>query len=214
MSHQVCPTITAADQEEFNSQIEKVTGFANRIHIDLMDGVFAPSKSLPLDQVWWPEGIVVDIHVMFQNPAPLLDELIKLKPNMVIVHAEAVCDVPLFASRLREHGIKTGLALLPQTSVASVDYWLPHVQQVLIFSGNLGYQGGSKADLSLLEKVDQVKQAHKWVPEIAWDGGITDAVAPQLAEAGVDILNVGSFIHTSTNPSNAYNLIALQTNDV
>jgi len=214
MNTQICPTITALTIEEFNAQIEKVSIFAKRIHIDLMDGIFAPTKSIDLSQVWWPEGIMADIHVMFQNPSELLDGLIDLKPNMVIVHAEAVCDVALFASRLREHGVKTGLALLPQTSVSSVDYLLPHVQQVLIFSGNLGYQGGSKADLSLLEKIDQVKQSHKWVPEIAWDGGINDLVARQLTEGGVDVLNVGSFIHSSTNPTNAYNLLTQQVTDV
>lgn len=211
----ICPTITAENAHVYREQIERVEGFAKRIHIDLMDGVFTSNKSIALDQVWWPEMTTADIHLMFQYPEKELQSLIKLKPNMVIVHAESRCDVPLFASRLREYNIKTGLALFPETTVESVDYILPHVQQVLLFSGNLGHQGGSVADLSLLHKVDEVKRAHRWIEEIAWDGGVNDTNVARLAESGVQVINTGGFIHTASNPEEAYaklrNLLA--TND-
>lgn len=203
----IVPTITAENPHTYREQIERVQDFAKRLHIDLMDGIFTKNKSITLDQVWWPEDATADIHLMFQDPATELEKLINLKPNMVIVQAESDCDVPKFAADLREHGIKTGVAVLPETTIESINYMLPHVQQVLIFSGNLGHQGGSTANLALLEKVNQAKSAHKWLEEIAWDGGITDQNASELVAAGITVLNSGGFIQHAENTKAAYELL-------
>lgn len=200
----VVPTITAENAHIYREQIENVEKFTPRIHIDLMDGVFTENKSVDVEQVWWPENIIADIHLMFEDPEKEIDKLIKLKPNMVVVQAESRCDVPLFASKLLEKGIKTGLAIFPETSVESINYILPHIHQVLIFSGNLGHQGGSEADLSLLNKVKEIKTAHRWVGEIAWDGGVNDQNVAKLAQSGVDVINSGGFIQHSSDPEKAY----------
>ncbi len=71
-----------------------------------------------------------------------------------------------------------------------------------MFSGKLGHHGG-KADLGLLDKVRQIRKYYPEV-EISWDGGINDKNARQMAVAGVDVLNVGGFIHRSTKPEVAY----------
>ncbi|MDQ2973061.1 MAG: hypothetical protein M3Q79_01090 [bacterium] len=196
----ICPTITAYDLHEYRSQIEAVERFAKRIHIDLMDGIFAPTLSPTLDEIWMPDNLVSDIHLMYQDVMNNIERLVELKPNMVIVHAEVhqQNDLPLFATKLREAGIKTGLALLPETTVDEISYLLPHFQQVLVFSGNLGHHGGL-ADLGLISKVTELKKAHRWL-EIAWDGGINDQNAQQLVDSGVDVLNVGGYIQKSEDP--------------
>ncbi len=51
----ICPTVTAYDPHEYREQMERVEPFAKRIHIDLMDGHFAPTKSPGLKHVWWPD---------------------------------------------------------------------------------------------------------------------------------------------------------------
>ena len=60
----ICPTVTAAEPHEYREQIERIAPFAHRIHIDLADGVFTPNKLIDLMQVWWPVGMVADIHRM------------------------------------------------------------------------------------------------------------------------------------------------------
>jgi pentose-5-phosphate-3-epimerase len=74
--------------------------------------------------------------------------------------------------------------------------------QVLIFSGHLGYHGG-EADLGLLDKVAKVR-AHHPEAEIAWDGGINDQNAAKLVAGGVNVLNVGGYIQNSSTPQEAY----------
>jgi pentose-5-phosphate-3-epimerase len=77
----------------------------------------------------------------------------------------------------------------------------------LIFSGNLGYQGGSVADMQLLEKVDLLKK-HKPNLEIGWDGGVNDQNVAELVLADVDVLNVGGFLQTSANPVATYHALS------
>jgi ribulose-phosphate 3-epimerase len=198
----VCPTVTAYDTHEYRAQMELIGKFAKRIHIDLMDGVFAPTVSPPLETVWWPEGIVADIHVMYQKPAPYLEQLIKLKPHLVVIQYEAELDHAGFAAGLQAAGIKAGLGLLQDTTVEEAAPLLAKFDHVMIFSGNLGHHG-SIADLGLLDKVREVRSRFPGI-EIAWDGGIDDRNARQLAEGGVDVLNVGGFIHKADNPQEAY----------
>jgi len=142
----VCPTVLASDTKEYQKQIKKVETFAKRIQIDLKDNDFAPGESMPIKDIWWPNNIVADIHVMYRNPQEHLQTLLDLKPSMVIVHAESNCDIPKFASDLRTEGIKTGVCILQATTVESAAYIFPHVQHLLIFSGDLGHFGG-QADL-------------------------------------------------------------------
>jgi ribulose-phosphate 3-epimerase len=200
---QICPTVTAFDKSDYQSQIVAVISFANRIHIDLMDGVFAPSLSPELEDIWLPDKIVSDIHLMYQKPQAYLDQIIKLKPNMVIVHIEVELDHHEFVRRLKQNGIKSGLAVLQQTvlSAESIELMADY-DQVLIFSGRLGYHGG-QADLGLLTKVRQVKEIYPGL-EIAWDGGINDQNVKTITGAGVSVLNVGGFIQKSESPVEAY----------
>ncbi|HVW23369.1 MAG TPA: hypothetical protein VHB51_02725 [Candidatus Saccharimonadales bacterium] len=198
----ICPTITAFDTATFKLQIEQVRGFAKQIHIDLMDGQFAPTQSPPLSEVWWPHELVADIHLMYQKPMDYIDQLIKLKPRLVVIHNEAEVHHMDFAAKLHAHDIEVGLALLQDTPVEWAHQIMHSFDHVLIFSGDLGRHGGT-ADLSLLDKVRYVREHHPDA-EIGWDGGINADNARALVTAGVQILNVGGFIQQSDNPSNAY----------
>jgi ribulose-phosphate 3-epimerase len=203
----ICPTVTAFDPHEYRAQVELLKPFAKRIHIDLMDGEFAPTVSPPPSQVWWPDGITADIHLMFQRPAEQLEQLIALKPSLVVIQFEADVDHADFAVRLHEAGIKAGLGLMQPTTVEAAKAALANFDHVMIFSGNLGHHGGSTADLGLLDKVRQVKELYPDI-EVAWDGGISDQNAKQLVDGGVQVLNTGGFIHKADNPAAAYKTLA------
>lgn len=204
----ICPTVTATDTHEYREQMERLIPFATRVHIDLMDGHFAPTVSPTLKHVWWPEGIVADIHLMYTRPSEQLDMLIQLKPHLVIVPAEAEDDVAACLASLQTHGVAGGVALLPDTDVQEVANIVKIADQVLIFSGKLGYHGGV-ADVSLLRKVADIRAINK-TAEIAWDGGITDVNATTLVQAGIEVLNVGGFIQRAPDPQAAYAILTEQ----
>ena len=198
----ICPTVTAYEPHQYREQMEQIDAFAERVHIDLMDGDFAPTKSPALSQIWWPHHILADIHLMYRRPMDYLELLIKLQPKLVVIHFEAEVDHMHFAAELHKAGIDAGLALLQATTVEDASRVMDSFDQVLIFSGDLGHHGG-KADMGLLNKVSEVSKAYPDI-EIAWDGGISDQNAKALVAGGVDVLNVGGFVQKSDNPADAY----------
>lgn len=182
--------------------MEQIEPFAERIHVDLMDGKFTPKASPDLDHIWWPENIKADVHLMYQEPREAFDRLIKLKPHLVVIHFEADVNIKEYAAKLHENGIKAGLALLQQTRIDEAGDLINDFDQILVFSGHLGFHGG-EFDEKQLHKVAEIRRAYPEI-EIAWDGGINVQNARQLVDSGVEVLNVGGFIQKSADPAAAY----------
>lgn len=198
----ICPTVLAANPHVYREQMEKVEPFAKRIHVDVADGIFAHTKTIGLDQVWWRGDRTIDLHLMYKNPLAHAKVLVALKPRLVIVHAEAEGDFVKFANLLHRYGIEVGVALLPSTEVEIIAPAINLIDHALVFSGDLGHFGGH-ANFDMLQKVEQLRRL-KPVIEVGWDGGVDDRNARQLAKAGIDVLNVGGFIQRAHDPKKAY----------
>lgn len=199
----ICPTITAATPLEYHQQMERAETLATRLHVDVADGRFAPRRLIKFDEIWWRGNRTVDLHVMYQWPTIHREVILALSPRLVIIHAEAEGNFVGFASILRSHGIEVGVALLPKTPAETIKPALGFIDHVLIFSGNLGHQGGSKADLKLLDKARELKQLKPQL-EIGWDGGVNDKNIREIAEAGVEVINSGGFIQKADDSVAAY----------
>jgi len=195
----LAPAILADNPTAYKEQVDRVTGFAERVHIDLTDGEFAPTFTVGVADLWAPEGWTVDIHVMAHNLEEFVSKLIGLRPNMIIVHAEARSDVATFMNQIKQAGIKVGLALLRPTVPRTVAPLIQLADHILIFSGELGRFGGS-ASLMQLEKIRLIKAINSKV-EIGWDGGVMVDNAYSLVQGGVDVLNVGGAIQKASDPA-------------
>jgi ribulose-phosphate 3-epimerase len=198
----ICPTITAENPHTYREQVARVEPFASRLHIDLADGEFAPTKLVGVAQIYWPETMVADLHIMYKRPQQELETIIGLQPNLVVVHAEADGDVRGMLLELQSVGIKAGVALLKDTEPEAHQDLLSTADHVLLFAGNLGYQGGS-ADMSVLKKIADIRMINP-TAELGWDGGITAENVPLLLQQGVEVLNVGGYIHRADDPAAAY----------
>lgn len=197
----ICPTVLARNLGEYTEAIERIEEFAERIHIDFADGDFAPIKLVNPIEAHWPVHLHADFHLMLRDPIKEIETVISQHPHLAIMHAEAK-NVPEMIDELNAVRIKTGLALLPATDPLSVAQLIERVEHVLIFGGHLGYYGG-EADLSLLEKVKSIRGVKVDV-EIGWDGGVDDKNTGQIRDAGIDVINVGSFIQNAAEPIVAY----------
>jgi ribulose-phosphate 3-epimerase len=202
MNTTICPTVLAETAETYRQQIERIAPFATRLHIDLSDGDFAPSKTVAIDEVWWPGGMRADLHVMYRKPFEHAELLFDLEPQMIIVHSEAEGDFAGFATAAHKRGIEVGLALLPQTSPEFIRPAMEFIDHVLIFSGSLGHFGGH-ADLRMLTKIKHIKKVKPRI-ELGWDGGVNEHNAKALSMSGVEVLNVGGFIQKADDPEKAY----------
>ena len=199
----IAPAILANTPEDYKAQIERLHGFAERVHIDVTDGEFAENLTVPETQIWWPKEWKVDIHMMVARPSEHLATIIKLNPNMVIFHGEVEEDlVPIFEKLKSETMIKPGIALLRSTVPQTVEPAILAAEHVLVFSGNLGEYGG-KASMMQLEKIRLIKAINSNV-EIGWDGGANLRNIFSLSQGGVDVINVGGAIANATDPAEVY----------
>jgi ribulose-phosphate 3-epimerase len=198
----IAPAVLAENTIAYKEQMDRIAGFAERVHIDITDGEFAPTFTVGINDLWAPEGWLVDVHVMAHNLQEYVPKLIALRPNMIIVHAEARSDVLGALNQIKQADIRAGLALLRPTVPRTVEQLIQTAEHVLIFSGELGRFGGT-ASLMQLEKIRLVKAINPQV-EIGWDGGVTVDNAYSLVQGGVDILNVGGAIQKSSDPRGAF----------
>ncbi len=210
MTAQIAPAITVETTDQFKAQMEKIHQLANRVHIDISDGEFAPTFLVDAADVWWPEGWHADIHAMVMRPSEYVDRLIALKADLIIFHVEVQEDLLPIIQRVKAAGVKAGIALQRTTVPSTVANLIEAVDHVMIFSGDLGKHGGI-ASLMQLEKVRLIR-AIKPDVEIGWDGGVNLENAFGLTQGGVDVLNVGGTIANSDDPGETYKQLVAEIN--
>lgn len=198
----IVPSILTDNKQDYRAQIERINAFTRRVQIDVTDGVFAPTTTLDITNIWWPKNWTADLHLMATNPSQFLDTILKLSPSLCILHAEASEDLlPIFQT-LKEADIKTGLALVPTTFPGNVKHYIDVVDHVLVFAGQIGVQG-AQADLMQMEKIALIRNMKPEL-EIGWDGGANLSNVRALAHADLDVINVGSAISQAENPAQAF----------
>ena len=204
----VVPAVLAENKKDYRKQIEDINHFARRVHIDVSDGAFAPATTIDISNVWWPKEWKADIHLMAAYPSQSLDVILKLKPSLCILHAEASEDLlPIFAT-FKKEDIRTGLAILPSTYPGLVKQYIDTVDHVMIFAGQLGVQG-NPADMMQMEKIAIVRSMKPEL-EIGWDGGANMATMRALAHADLDVINVGSALSKVDNPTEVYHALVAE----
>lgn len=206
----IAPCITVETAEQYEEVVERLHPFAERVHIDIADGEFAPTFLMSDAHVWWPQEWKVDVHAMVARPGDYLDTLIALKPNLIVFHVEAEMNTLAVIDTVQKAGIKAGIALLKATVPATVTEALQAADHAMVFSGTLGQYGGT-ASLMQLEKVRLIKAINPGI-EIGWDGGVNVDNAYTLTQGGVDVLNTGGAIAKAADPADMYAKLVKEIN--
>lgn len=205
----IVPTFTTTDPENYKERMVLYHDFAKRIHVDVTDGEMAPLL-LPLTQIWWPEEFVVDVHMMTKKPSVFVENLVKLKPQLVIFHAESDEDLRPIMDDLKKRKIKAGLAFLKNTYPGDFAEYVNLADHVMIFDGVLGKHGGHPS-LMQIEKARLVRKINQTV-EIGWDGGANMSNVFAITKGGVDVINVGSALAETNDPAQMYEALEKEAN--
>ena len=206
----IAPCITVETPDQYKGIVDRIHPFAQRVHIDVSDGEFAPSFLLGETQLWWPKEWQVDIHAMVARPSEHVAQLIALQPSLITFHVEVQEDIVNILSQIKAAGIKAGIALLRSTVPSTVAEAIKAADHVMIFSGELGKYGGT-ASMMQLEKVRLVKNINPAV-EIGWDGGVNMDNAYTLSQGGVDVLNCGGELANALDPAATYQGLVKEIN--
>lgn len=203
---EIVPAVLAETPGQYRNDLEVATSVSSRIQIDLVDGEFASNTTINLVQIYWPEGVRADLHLMHHDPFEHISTIISQQPNLAIIHLEAhkatEARIRDMGTQLQEAGIAFGLALLPDTPVTQLEPYASNIDHALVFTGELGHYGG-RLRWDCLDKIEQIHRLSSRI-EVGVDGGVTDETARRVAEAGADVLNVGGYIQTATHPETAY----------
>lgn len=210
MTATIVPCVTVATPDEYKQSLERIHLFAQRVHVDISDGSFAPVTLIDPSQIWWPQGWLVDVHAMVAQPSKYIPQLLTLKPHMITLHVEATEDLLPLLQQIKQVGVRAGIALMRVTVPSDVAPLIEASDHVMIFSGDLGKYGGT-ASMMQLEKIRLIKNINAAV-EIGWDGGITIENAFSLMQGGVEVFNVGGAIQKAADPKAAYDKLVQEVN--
>jgi len=204
----VVPSLLAADPGALRRDISRVAaGGARWATLDVMDGHFVPNLSYgPQVMAALRQGtMMLDAHLMVEDPQKYGPIFAKAGADMVIFHIEA-CPRPLrLARRLRAAGSGVGLGVKPGTPASKLIPFLPDIDLALVMMVEPGF-GGQAFMPSMLPKVRLLREAIDRKGLKVWlavDGGINVKAAPLAAAAGADCLVAGSGIFAAKDPVDA-----------
>lgn len=167
------------------------------IHIDYMDGIFVDNKEFTIEEIKTLSKIStkkLDIHIMAENPEPIIQELKGLNIEYITIHYEINKPLDKIINLIHNQGYKCGISIKPKTDPKNIIEYLEKIDLVLIMSVEPG-KGGQKFIPDVLNKIKELKQ-NNLIIEI--DGGINDTNIEELKNI-VDIVVVGSYITNSSD---------------
>jgi ribulose-phosphate 3-epimerase len=202
----LAPSILAADLADLRGAVKVCEdGGADLVHFDVMDGHFVPNLTfgIPvLDALSRDSDLPMDVHLMVSNPAELLDDYIDAGAQWVSVHWEVTDHLDRLMGKLRERGVKAGVALNPATPVEVVFDVLGQLDFVLLMSVNPGFagQGFLPYVLHKAQRLRKKIEEGDYAVQIEMDGGVGESNIGEVVAAGVDICVAGSAIFGTEDP--------------
>ena len=192
------PSLLSADFSKLQSELDFIQNNGGQwVHLDVMDGHFVPNLTFGAPVISALRNktcLPFDVHLMVERPEDFVDDFAAAGANALTFHIEAAVHAHRLIGRIREKGMKAGIALVPSTPVMLLEEVLPCVDLVLVMTVNPGF-GGQTLIPHCLKKITLLKtlrEQHGYTYLISVDGGINNQTLPHAVTAGADVLVSGS----------------------
>ncbi len=205
----VVPAILTEDPKALATMIRQAESFTTYVQFDIMDGHFVPSRSITRKHLAaLSTKLGWEAHLMVERPEDHLEGFRQAGAQKVVFHYEATPSPREVISHARGLGLEVGLAVNPETPVATILHLVSEVDSILFLTVHPGFYG-SQFLPEVLEKVPELRRTQPEI-EIGVDGGIKEGNIAQVAQAGVNVIYVGSAIFLQPQPSESFSrLLAL-----
>ena len=154
---------------------------ASYLHIDVMDGKFVPNLSFGpgiISDLKKMTSLVLDVHLMIENPENLILDFIQAGSDVLTVHQESTKHLYYVLQTIKANRCKAGVAINPgRQNQSFIEETLEKVQYLSQIRNKMGY-----------------------IYKIQVDGSINDERVKDCLAAGVDIVVSGGYIFNADNP--------------
>ena len=213
MSIKIAPSILAADFGNLSLECKKIDkSNADWFHLDIMDGLFVPNISYGMPIVKSIRKMTkkpLDVHLMIIEPERYIDKFIEIGSDILTVHVEATSKMDNIIDKINHSGIKSGIAINPDTPISKLDDYISNVDLICLMGVHAGFGGQKfiKKTFDRLEKLKNLINSKNSSALIEIDGGVNENNFEKLKNLGADVLVAGSYIFNSSNYNAAIDLL-------
>lgn len=200
MKNYLSPSILSADFAHLGEDIKRAEAAGTPyLHYDVMDGMFVPSISfgMPvLESVRKITDMVLDVHLMIEDPDRYIDEFVRCGADIITVHYEACKDVKKTIRMIKDKGVKAGVTIKPNTPNSVLTDVLDQVDMILLMTVEPGFGGQAY----IPESTEKIRELRRMLDErglktdIEVDGGIKKTNLQMVLDAGANVIVAGSAI--------------------
>lgn len=197
----ILPAIIGAEFTEIGAAVREAEfGGADAIHIDVMDGHFAPNITFGISAVSAVRRIThlpLDVHLMIAQPERCVADFISAGADTLTVHVEACFNLYYTLQEIRKLGARVGVAINPATPASTLEEILLELDVLLVMTVNPGFSGFIERTLPKIQRIRKMlDDAGRFDVPIEVDGGINVKTAPRVVEAGACQLVSASAVYS------------------
>src|SRR4030042_2306611 len=194
---EIVPAILSKTPADYHKKFKAIEPLTEWIQIDIVDNKFARNLTIgPKEIAAFRTAKKLEIQLMVDFIEDWVDPFIQIgkKANIerIVFPYETAHDPLGTISHIHQHGIKVGISINPDTSVARLAHLVDNTDTILLLSVYPGFSGQHFV-YGILDKIMKLREMRPDVV-IEIDGGIEPGTARRCAEIGADILISGSYI--------------------
>ncbi len=192
----------SSDLLRIADELNRIEPYANVIHIDASDGVFADTLLMfpaIVARIREMTDKPIHVHLMVGEPALInqINQFAAAGADAISIHAENTLLADSGIARINELGLVAGIVLKVDTPVAKLIRHLPRVGLVTLFGAEIGEREGINRDAT-----QRLAEAQKYIAGVPTghrivlvaDGAIREDTVPVLRKGGAQAIVAGKLV--------------------
>lgn len=215
-SIRIAPSILAWDLGDLREAVDIcVRGGADQIHLDVIDGHFAPNITFgpgTVKALRKQSDLKFDTHLMIDQPRLYVEKFLEAGSDLLTFHAE-VLDGRRFDDlydTIKRRGKEIGLAIKPSTALPEwVLSRLDKLSALIVMTVNPGFSGQAM-DMSTMPKLERIKEVLDEKgsrADIEIDGGVEPDNVHEVVMRGGNVLVAGAGVYAKSDPVKAIGVL-------